>query len=175
VVARNVDPGLGESDETVPIRSTAFVGVQQRLGAYPITRPFELAKIVMPVSLVDSDITLNAAATTPLLNVPFTASELVAPAANTRLADTGALPAGNYTFLLMFSANDPNAFRIRRRNATDTGDIWAYRMQIGTSIFHPMLQLRCAIQLNERLVIEIVAGGAAGTTYNGVIFASLSP
>jgi hypothetical protein len=159
----------------LPVRGTAFQGLLARLGAAPNLGGFALDTVVTPVSLVDSDISLNAVAATPLLNVPFTGGELVAPAAATRLADTGQLPAGNYNFLLMFSANDPNAFRIRRRNATDAADVWTYRMQIGTSIFHPMLQLRLVMLANERLVIENVTAGGATLVYQAVIFATLSP
>jgi hypothetical protein len=134
---------------------------------------FALDTVVTPVSLVDSDITLNAAASTPLVNVPASAGEIVAPAINTRLATTGPLPAGPYTMVFWISASELNNFRIRRRNAADTGDIWSAFCRLGSASgtgYFPNIALRLQLALNEFVVVENAAAGSAGIIYQANIF-----
>lgn len=155
------------------ITSTSFRTVLRRLGVTPFPRePFELARTVVPVSLVDSDIILSATLL-PVLGTPASAGELTAPAANTILADSGPLNAGNYAILWWVSANDPNAFRLQRRNAGNTADVWAYRMQVGTSVFSAPALIHAEVQQNERFRILNVATGTAGTVYHAVLWATL--
>jgi hypothetical protein len=144
-----------------------------RLGAAPNLGGFALDTVVTPVSLVDSDITINASTSTPLVNVPASGGELIAPAANTRLATTGALAAGPYSMTFWNLANEGNNFRIRRRNAADTGDIWTFRFPIGSALSGPVvLALRLVLALNEFVVVENVAAGGAGVAYQASIFVS---
>jgi hypothetical protein len=157
----------------LPIRATAFQNVLSRLGAAPNMGGFALDTIVTPVSLVDSDITLNAAASTPLVNVPASAGELVAPAANTRLATTGPLPAGPYTMVFWFGCTEgaTTTFRIRRRNAGDTADIWSHRFA-GSGAAPPFysVALRLLLALNEFVTVENPSAGGVGSIYQGTIF-----
>lgn len=150
-------------------------GLLRRLGI-PQFGAWLLGDVVTPVALVDSSITLQAAAVTPLLGTPSTAGESVAPAANTRLADTGALAAGSWNFVILGGSAETvtslPAFRVRRRNAADAADVWAHRVQVpGGSTF--VLQLRLSINTAERVVVENVAAGTAGVTYQASIFATL--
>jgi hypothetical protein len=155
----------------LPIRATAFSGVLSRLGSAPNLGGFALDTVVTPVSLVDSDITLNAAASTPLVNVPVSGGEFIAPAINTRLANTGALPAGPYTMVFWVSAGEIAGIRFRRRNAADTADIWAHRWNLASG-FPIMVALRLQLALNEFVVVENTAAGAAGIGYQASIFVS---
>jgi hypothetical protein len=140
-----------------------------RLGAAPNMGGFALDTVVVPVSLVDSDITLNASSATPLVNVPTSAGEQIAPPANTRLANTGALPAGPYTMVFWISAAEANSFRFRRRNAGDTADIWSFRGGIQAAGFLNFA-LRLNLALNEFVVIENVVAGGAGFFYQASIY-----
>lgn len=134
-----------------------------------------MSDTVVPVALVDSSITLNASASTPLVNVPASAGELAVPAAGTRLATTGALPAGPYSMVFWISHNDAQSFRIRRRNAADTADIWSFRMHnllANTGCGLLQLALRLNLAVNEFVVVENVAVGGAGSLYQASIFVS---
>jgi len=133
-----------------------------------------LSDTVIPVALVDSEVTLNASASTPLVNVPASGGELTAPAANTRLATTGALPAGPYSMVFWVAANEQNTARLRRRNAADTADVWSFRFPFGISATAGLpltvLALRLNLAPNELVVIENVVAGGAGQQYQASIF-----
>src|SRR5437879_1036974 len=84
------------------ITANFFVNLINRLGVRPPPADaFLLSNVVTPVSIVDADISIPAQLTTFLLDVPFTAGELLAPVANTVLADTLAQPAGNYNVFII--------------------------------------------------------------------------
>jgi len=137
-------------------------------------RDWFLSDTVVPVALVDSEVTLSAASSTPLVNVPASAGEVAVPAANTRLATTGPLPAGSYTMVFWIACNDYNAFRVRRRNAADTADVWAFRWLTGSTAAIAVSPLNFALRLvlaaNEFVVVENVNAGGAATTYQAAIF-----
>lgn len=153
---------------------SSWLAILNKLGI-PRFGQWSLLDTVQPVALVDSEVSLSAVASTALLGTPASAGELVAPAANTRLADTGALAAGSWSFAIVMSANDSNTMRVRRRNAADAGDIWSFRVPFASStgimtFVFPLF--RSTIGVNERLVVENVAAGGAGTTYQASIFAT---
>jgi hypothetical protein len=154
----------------LPIRATAFQNVLSRLGAAPNLGGFALDTVVTPVSLVDSDVTLNASTSTPLVNVPASNGEIVNPLANARLASTGALPAGPYSMVFWLSANAANELRIRRRNAADAADIWAFRFGIQGTNGVLVFSLRLLLALNELMVVEVI--NATAGTYQAAIFSS---
>jgi hypothetical protein len=131
-----------------------------------------LSDQVVPVALVDSSVTLNASSSTPLVNVPATAQEQIAPAANFRLANTGALPAGAYTMVFWLGTKESNEFRIRRRNAADTADVWTFRFSTGATQGPGFVNvgLRLILAVNEFVVIENVQAGGAGSPYQASIF-----
>jgi hypothetical protein len=142
-----------------------------RLGVEGIVRAV-LDPVVHPVAIVDGSI---QAFGLQLLDVPFTAGELAAPAANTRLANTGALTAGQYNITALISwTQDSNRVRIRRRNAADGADIWSQQLVgaagagMGICLFD--LTLRLVFAANEFLVIENVAAGVAGSLYQASIW-----
>jgi hypothetical protein len=110
-----------------------------------------------------------ATSTVPI-DVPFTAGEVTAPAANTRLANTGALVAGQYNLTIAFFAGEGNSLRIRRRNAADGADIWSQRIVIGNAMWISPFQLRVVLAASEFVVIENVSAGTAGTIYQASIW-----
>lgn len=135
----------------------------QRLGG------FVLGDKVVPVSIVDSGINLSAITVAPLFGVPASAGEVVAPAANTRLADTGQLAAGNWTIFVIIGTTDQARFRLRRRNAADAADIWASMIVSPAGGGSLQVGGRFSVAQNERFVLENTLLGVG--TYQAVIFA----
>lgn len=131
-----------------------------------------LNDVVSPVAIVDSSITLQATALSQLYGVPATAGELVAPGANTRLADTGPLAAGNYSVKILVGNGDAGGgyIRIRRRNAADAADIWVWRVPAAQI----QVEGRFSLANNERLVVENPVAGGAGVTFNACIWTVLT-
>ena len=157
------------------ITSTFFINLINRLGVRPPPPTgFEISNTVVPVSIVDQDVTLNAVATSITCDTPFTAGPLVAPGAGTILADTGAQNAGNYNLLFVIYANEntANGFTIRRRNAANAADIWNQLISGGfvngqASWFQNM---RIVLNQGERFRIENIGAGTAGITYQASIW-----
>lgn len=153
----------------VPIQNpSGWLTILTRLGITGIVRWF-LSDTVQPVALVDSSVTLNASSSTPLVNVPASALEVIAPGIGTRLATTGALPAGPYSMVFWIAAGETNAFRIRRRNAADTADVWSFRFVIPNAN-SLVVALRLQLAVNEFVVVENIFGGTAGIVYQASIF-----
>jgi hypothetical protein len=138
------------------------------LGIYQAPALFFLSEVVQPVSIVDSQISINSIQVPVTLFLPASAGELAAPAANTRLADTGQLPAGDYNVTVLVSSPDSNSYRLRRRNAADAADIWSHRLTINAfGAFE--FTTRLNISTNERLVVENLVLGVG--TYQASIWA----
>jgi hypothetical protein len=151
---------------------SGWLTILSKLGVTGIVRWF-LSDTVIPVALVDSEILLQATSSTPLVNAPASAGELTAPAANTRLATTGALPGGPYNLTFWLgTANEVNYLRIRRRNAADTADIWSFRWGTGGTPGISVFGLHVLLANNEFVVVENVNAGGAGAVYQAAIFAS---
>ena len=154
------------------ISNTFFVTLLNRLGVRPPPADgFDLINVVQPVTLVDSDIVLPVQHSTQLLDLPFTAGELTAPAINTVLADTGPQISGNYQVLIFVNFFDSAAAAIpivslARRNAANAADIWAQNIYGNSSVaapagFNLTYQFRLVLQTSERLrLTNLVAGGA---------------
>jgi hypothetical protein len=134
-----------------------------------VGEPFMLQNLIVPVALVDPP-TLTATLSPSLMDIPATAGEQTAPPANTRLADTAALVAGQYNVTIWAHCDDNNYLRIRRRNAADAADVWVYRLALAGNIFHVELGGRMVFGTNERLVVENVAVGTAGRVYTALIW-----
>jgi hypothetical protein len=73
------------------------------------------------------------------------------------------------TFWIM--APEGNNWRLRRRNAGDTADVWSFRLALTGSTM-TVLSLRLNLALNEFVVIENVTAGGVGVTYQASIFSS---
>lgn len=145
-----------------------WLSLLQRIGFSQFPR-FFLGNLVQPVALVESAVGFTAIQ--PVFGTPASAGETAAPLANVRLANTGQLAIGTWTFFVVISANDANTFRVRRRNAADAADIWSQlfiKDILGPAI---QFQIRCTLAQNERLVVENVGNAGPGTTYQASIFA----
>ena len=152
------------------ITANFFVGLINRLGVRPPPEEaFLLSNIVQPVSIVDADISIPAISTSQLLDTPFTAGVLVAPAINTVLADTGPQVAGNYSIEVMLNFQDGAAVQqvaLQRRDSTNAVNIWQQVFfgtgnAAGNAGVLVLQNFRVVLQANERIrIINLVAGGA---------------
>jgi hypothetical protein len=143
-----------------------------------VGEPFMLQNLIVPVALVDPP-SITAITATMVLDIPTTAGELVAPAAGTRLADTGQLVGGKWDIFMLVECEDTSNLRLRRRNAVDAADIWAQKLNaVGGNIavrditFLALGPLRFNFLTNERLVIEAINAGTAGASYQANIWTS---
>lgn len=139
------------------ITSTFFTSVINRLGLRPaFDEGWLVSNVVQPVSIVDSDISLNAVSSTITLESPFTAGPLAAgTAANTVHADTGAQSAGRYAVLIMFghdqAAGTYQCYLIQRRNAANAANIWEQQIAVSTGMGATCLSLTLTLAAGERL------------------------
>lgn len=142
------------------------------LGIYRGER-FTLGTEIQPVSLVDADISIPATVSPVILGTPATAGDLVAPVANFVLADTGELTAGDWNFTVQLGTNDANNYEIQRRNSTNTANVWAMRLRVDIGSGPVLLPLKATMLTNERLRVQIMSVGTAGTVHRANIFSSL--
>jgi len=142
---------------------------------------FQLINTVQPVSIVDADVALAAVTTSQLLDIPFSAGLVVAPAINTVLADTGAQPTGSYLLQIFASCLDGVNFPqicLQRRDAANAANIWQhFFLAAGAANYGPfnlVLSIRVQLQLNERVrVINTIAGGG-GSNFHVSIWLTAS-
>ena len=149
--------------------------ILSRLGVNRPGQPFILDGDVVPVILIDSGVAF-VAAPTPAYGVDeiFTAGAQIAPPAGTRLADTGALPTGSYTVLVNFHCDETAAFDMNFRNATDTGNLRAFRFRIGVDLINYQFSTRFLVEnAGERFIVVNPVAGTAGFLYDVQIFAKI--
>jgi len=141
----------------------------QDLGIYDAPAPFFLSEIVAPVSLVDTQVTINAQTAPVIPTLRSSAGELTNPAANTRLADTGQLAAGDYyvQFFITINAGYTGLIRLRRRNAADAADVSTLLLRGEAETVITIIE---TLADNERLVLENSAAPGAGIIFEGVIW-----
>ena len=132
-----------------------------------------LSDTVIPVSLVNSQITLEA-------NISETAMQFategvqVGPAAGALLADTGQLPAGRYLFRIFISWTDAgvnNAAIVQHRNAADAANNWEFENQgKGSDAINTTQEWTETLLVNERIRIQVRIVATAATRYAGIIW-----
>lgn len=138
--------------------------------------PFDLIGNVVPVAIVDpSPLTI---VTVPQdWDIPASAGALAAPAANTLLADTGALAVGIWDFLIVISDNDTGAqsrIAVQRRNAANAANIWEQQFGVAGGIDkHIVWNVGLSIAAGERIRVITVAAAGAGSTYHANIFSRI--
>ena len=163
--------------ELVPITNNFFVNLINRLGLKPPPGlGWLFSTVVQPVSVVDSDVTLSAIATTQILDTPFTQGEVASPVgANALLADTGAQPAGNYSVFIMVGGDNGVAFgadfRIQRRDAANAANIWSQELLIdsaGTPNF--VTSMTVTLATNERIRVITKAAASVGVSLQASIW-----
>jgi len=145
-----------------------------------VGEPFLLQNLIVPVALVDPP-TLTANIVPVILGTPFTAGELTAPLAAARLADTGALAAGNYDVygeVGEAGTAGTSDVRLQRIAADNATVVWAMRFGIshgtggssegqGRHRFGP---LRVTLLINERLIYVMATNAGAGAVLTGLIW-----
>lgn len=134
----------------------------------PARGPFwYLSDTIVPVSILDSQITLTATQT-PAVQTWITGGYLTGnQAAGQDMADTGALSAGDYTFYISVDITDgTNSFHvpIQHRNAGDTADLNQQTLYHHSAerTTRKILQFSLTLALNERIRVEIGAVTSAG-------------
>lgn len=161
--------------DVYPIQYNVFTGLFERLGIItpPRVPQFWMSDVIQPVSIVDSNITLQADFANPAQSFA-TEGVQVAPAANDLLADTGQLEAGTYTFKCFFNTNEDSSdanITIEHRNAANSAAHWEYRWfhERNTSYDHTFGFTETFLQ-DERLRIRCVNAGSAGKLYVGFLW-----
>ena len=143
----------------------------------PTANLWTLDTKVQPVSLVNSQITLDAILTqSPELFA--TTGIQAAPAGATPLSDTGQLAAGNWkirAYIQMFDPTNNGSVQVRHRNAANTANIWNQefytRFSVGNAGY--FIEWAEAFAANERVDIIVSAPGGAGSFYNAISFRHL--
>ena len=156
------------------IQSTNFQSLLTELGITRNDIPFALRNEVVPAVLVGGTVSFVAAPTPPY-RVPdvFTEGEQVAPAAATVLADTGPLPVGVYSVVMVMSAGESNRFDIQWRNAGNSANLAQIRIRIVTQGIFTFTSRFNVENDNERFRILNVAAGTVAIDYNATILARI--
>jgi len=148
--------------ELVPITNNFFVNLINRLGLKPPPGlGWLMSTVVMPVSIVDTDIALQATVTSIVLDTPFTAGVQTAPAVGFILADTGAQVAGNYALHVEFSTNGAAAVSaivaLERRNAANAANIWTHLWSVSAAGGATMERnVTVLLAASERIRVEVL-------------------
>ena len=160
------------------IQATDFQALLQTLGVNPNNIPFDLRSEVTPVVLVGGTVSFIAAPT-PAYRVTeiFTAGITTGPAAGTVLADTGPLPLGPYSVLIIFDSEETNNFEFQWRNAGNTANLVAQTFRtptLGQGQGFAVIPIRLNIENNDERfrVVNLLIGGA-GLDYQATIFAQI--
>lgn len=141
--------------------------------APPRSPVWYLSDTVIPVALVNSQITLDA-------NISETAMQFatngvqIAPTAADLLADTGQLPAGRYlfrTFTNWADTTTENQVLIQHRDAANAADNWAFEQVVGVTGTNRFEQEWVELLAeNERLRLLVRVTASAGTRFAGIIW-----
>lgn len=134
---------------------------------------WQLSNIIQPVSLVNSQVTLNALLGESIESLA-TEGEKVTPATSTVFADTGNLAAGNYKCRVYISCVDATTspkIIVQHRNEPDTANIWSMTFYTSSAIAAQDFYFEFArdFALNESLRV-INSGAGTGGTYQAIIF-----
>ncbi len=148
-----------------PVLSQAFTGIFTRLGiqAVPAGPQWWLSDTIVPVALLDSDITLQANVIERVETV-VTLGAITNPAAGSILASTGALAAGNFKFRVFYSVADGttgNAALVQHRDAADAANVFQLHIESDPTTVptNYVLDFTIAMAANERLrVLSRVLG-----------------
>lgn len=166
--------------EIYPVTANLFPGLLERLGVR-LTQPraplWYLADTIMPVSLVDSQITLQAIVETTAQQFA-TEGEKTAPAGGTILASTGQLVAGTFNFTVYGTFIDTvtdNGMTIGHRDPTDVSNNWlfTYRGASGNDPTSFRYDWTETVLENERIRVTTAVLGGAGSLFNAIIWRRL--
>lgn len=152
------------------ITATFFTDLLTRLGIRPpFGEGFLLSNVVLPVSIVDSGVTLTAVAVPADLTTIFNGGQSLNVTPGQRLAFTGGLSAGTYRFAAIFGNDDASLGRswvIARRNSSDTADIWQQMINTGNQQY----SWTETIADNEGIEVRVgPTGGSLGATWQASV------
>lgn len=160
----------------LPVTALGFEDLIEELGIQSGPRaPFWfLSDTIIPVSLVNSQITIPTELTEPV-DTWVSEGQKSAPASGTVLADTGQLAAGNYTFKCVMSTEGVSTAtfcEIEHRNAGNSADIISHHFgqDSGGLQTHHELRFTIALAVNER--VRVIQNGTptAGSSIQASIF-----
>jgi len=157
------------------IQSTNFQALLEDLGIVRNQIPFSLRSEVSPVVLVGGTVSFLAAPT-PAYQVTdvFSAGVVTAPAINTILADTLALPVGGFTVQMIIFAGEQNIFEFEWRNAGNSANLVAQRFNLsnaGTIDQNIQFSTRLdVLNAGERFRVRLVGTGNVGVDYQASLF-----
>jgi len=153
-----------------PVTAIGFPDLFVRLGiqAVPAGPQFWLSDTILPISIVDSQITLAAEA----VKVLYSRSQMfsgraTAPTSSTVIVDSGALAAGDYD-LQVWATGMSNtggvSLRMEHRDAANGASIFDYDMLnwLATQAQHAEYDLALTLLANERVRVIAVGNFAAG-------------
>ena len=156
------------------IQSTNFQSLLTELGITRNNIPFALRSEVTPVVLVGGTVSFIAAPT-PAYGVTtvFTTGIQTNPAAGTVLADTGPLPIGAYSLLLILYQEAFNTLMdFEWRDAPNAANLYTFRTHVALEV--QTLSMRFNIlNDNERFRISNTAAPGAGVDMQATIMASI--
>lgn len=160
------------------IQSTNFQSLLTELGITRNTIPFALRSEVTPVVLVGGTVSFLASPT-PAYDVTdiSTTGIQTAPAAGTVLADTGPLPIGSYSVLIIFDSEETNNFQFQWRDAGNAANLWAQTFRtptLGQGQGFAVIPVRLnVLNANERFRVLNLLIGAVGLDYQASILAKI--
>jgi len=162
-----------------PITAVGFPELFVALGiqAVPAGPNWWLSDTVVPISIVDTQVTLAAEAVPVLYNrTDIVNAEVIAPAAGAVIVDSGALAAGDFDVKIWTMAESGTAragLAIEHRNAANTGNIWAGTVLAfnGSQGQHAEMDFAVTLLANERFRVIARAAFGANQVTSATIFA----
>lgn len=144
--------------------------------APPRSPVWYLSDTVIPVSLVNSQITIDANLSETAMQFA-TQGTVVGPGASAILADTGQLPEGTYLFRVHMAYLDQggaNEVMIEHRNAANAANIWNWDSHVPVNVgLNKTIEWTETLAQDERIRgINRLASGAAGR-WNVIIWRRL--
>ena len=154
------------SGKTFPIETEAFSQLQRDLGIrWSAQDGFWLVDTVIPVALVNSQISINAVTQPGILANNATVG-WAQHALNAVIADTGALNVGNYELEVILSwAEDTNSVHmdLQHRNAANSGNItqhrFAFYANTQTGFQNIVYRTTKSVVQNERIRVQVLGAG----------------
>lgn len=141
--------------------------------AAPRSPVWYLSDTVIPVSLVNSQVTLDAIISETAMQFA-TEGEQTAPVAGALLADTGQLDAGRHLFRVFHASFDnglTQRIRVEHRDAANTGNIWTqFFTSNTTNALNVGMEWVEEVAQDERVRIAVVLTSTAAMLYNAIIW-----
>jgi len=149
-----------------------FPALLQRLAVVAPELTFDLLGVVMPVSLVDTGVSIPTTTLPPLTSAPASSGEATWGAASSP-ADTGPLTAGNWFVRFVWgSTSVAGTMRFGKRDAANAAFVWSQFAdpRMGQQLWVAEFSGFFTVAENERFRMDVVI--ATGNTGQGSIWAT---